>query len=163
MPYRRTATLAELRTALAGPPAVSRWFAVDQPRIDGFAAVTEDPYFIHTDPARAAAETPFGGTIAHGFLTLSLLAPMAYDAVPEIAGTRLGVNAGFDRVRFLAPVPAGARIRGAFALEALGREGADGLRTVHAVTVEIENAPKPALVATWITRVWGDFPWEDLP
>lgn len=126
---------------------VSRWFEMGQGRIDAFAAVTEDRQPIHLDPA--AAER-FGGTIAHGFLTLSMLSAMAYDAYPEEAG--LSVNYGFDRIRFLSPVPSGARIRGRFAT-ALEEERAPGERTLHRdVTVEVAGAARPALVARWIGR-----------
>ena len=128
---------------------VSRWFAIDQARIDAFAAVCEDHQFIHVDPARAA-ETRFGGTIAHGFLTLSLLSAMAYDAIP--ATDALSVNYGFDRVRFVSPVPSGARVRGRFTV-AQTEERAPGERTLHwDVAVEVEGAPRPALVARWLSR-----------
>ena len=130
----------------------SRWFAIDQARIDAFADVTEDWQPIHLDPAAA---TRFGGTIAHGFLTLSLLSAMAYDAFPEEVGPGapgLGVNYGFDRIRFLTPVRAGSRVRARFAV-ALEEERAPGERTLHRdVAVEIEGAERPALVARWIAR-----------
>ena len=130
---------------------VSRWFAIDQDRIDAFAEVCEDDQFIHTDPERAAA-TPFGGTIAHGFLTLSMLSAMAYDAQPLPTGTAMSVNYGFDRVRFLSPVPAGSRVRGRFAL-AEAEERRPGELTLHwDVIVEIEGSEKPALAARWIGR-----------
>ena len=103
---------AEL-AAMVGRDFVSRWLTVDQARIDAFAKVTEDEQFIHVDPKRAA-ETAFGGTVAHGFLTLSLLSAMAYSALPRIEGAVHGVNYGFDRVRFVRPVPSGSRVRGAF-------------------------------------------------
>src|SRR6188768_4146023 len=92
------------------------WFEVTQSQIDQFADVTEDHQFIHVDPERAKA-TPFGGTVAHGFLTMSLLAPMAFDAQPRLTGTAMSVNYGFDRVRLMAPVRAGSRIRGRFVLK----------------------------------------------
>ncbi len=150
--YRGIIGLDALRARVGEEIGVSRWFEVDQARIEAFAAVTEDTLFIHTDPERAARETPYGGTIAHGFLTLSLLSAMAYDALPRVEGAPRGVNYGFDRVRFVAPVPAGKRVRGRFRL--LGVEaGAPGEITLRkAVTVEIEGAEKPALVAEWITR-----------
>lgn len=145
--------MSEAPEAPAAPPAaaerVSRWFTIDQDRIDAFAAVCEDEQFIHMDPARAAA-TRFGGTIAHGFLTLSMLSAMAYDAMP-LRG-QLSVNYGFDRIRFLAPVPSGARVRARFAL-AGQEERAPGETTFHwDVTVEIECGERPALAARWITR-----------
>ena len=106
---------AEL-AAMVGRSFVSRWLVVDQARIDAFAKVTEDEQFIHVDPKRAA-ETAFGGTVAHGFLTLSLLSAMAYSALPRIEGAAHGVNYGFDRVRFVRPVPSGSRVRGHFTLK----------------------------------------------
>ncbi len=131
---------------------VSRWFLVDQARIDAFAALTEDRQFIHVDP-QAAAATPFGGTIAHGFLTLSLLSAMAYDAMPEIAG--LGVNYGFDRLRFIAPVRAGSRLRGRFKLMERGLRAPGQALSRYDVTVEIEGADKPALAGVWLTLAVG--------
>lgn len=136
--------------ALAAQERVSRWFAIDQDRIDAFAAVCEDDQFIHVDPDRATP-TRFGGTVAHGFLTLSMLSAMAYDAMP-LRG-EMSVNYGFDRIRFLAPVPSGARVRARFALAA-SEERAPGETTLHwDVTVEVEGGgARPALVARWITR-----------
>lgn len=131
---------------------VSRWITVDQARIDAFAKVTEDHQFIHVDPARAAAETPFGGTIAHGFLTLSLLSAMAYDAQPQLDGIRMSVNYGFDRVRFLSPVPAGARIRARFTLKAAEERVPGEVTMTWGVLVEIEGQDKPALAADWLGR-----------
>ncbi|KMK66056.1 MaoC family dehydratase [Puniceibacterium sp. IMCC21224] len=132
------------------PPGYSRWYEMDQARIAAFADVTEDWQFIHLDEDRAA-QTAFGGTIAHGFLTLSLLSAMSYEVVPELRGMRASVNYGFDRVRFVSPVRAGCRVRGRFAVASVD-EG-PGRLTVHwDVTLEIEDAEKPALVASWITR-----------
>jgi acyl dehydratase len=129
---------------------VSRWFEVDQGRIDAFADATEDWQFIHVDPV-AAARTPFGGTIAHGFLTVSLLAGMSKDALPVIEGAVMGVNYGFDLLRFLAPVKSGARIRGCFALKSvLRKEGGRWLLT-HGVRVEIDGEATPALAADWVS------------
>ncbi|MGB0498819.1 MAG: MaoC family dehydratase [Rubricella sp.] len=129
---------------------LSRWFTIDQPRIDAFARVTEDEQFVHVDAVRAA-EGPFGGTVAHGFLTLSMLSAMAYDALPDVAGSVASVNYGFDRIRFLSPVPSGARLRGRFTLEET-REAAVYRDLILAVTVEIEGADRPALAARWIIR-----------
>src|SRR5579862_3131717 len=109
----RALALDEFRALAGGEPLVSRWFVLDQPRIDAFAEVTEDRQFIHIDPEGARA-TPFGGAIAHGFLTLSMLSALAMDALPRIEGRAMGVNYGFDKVRFVSPVRAGARIRGRF-------------------------------------------------
>ncbi|QPH53604.1 MaoC family dehydratase [Pontivivens ytuae] len=152
LPHRHTAPLEILRVQVGEEVGLSRWFTVDQSRINVFATITEDDQFIHTDIDRAAG-TPFGGPIAHGFLTLSLLSAMAYDAVPVPEGATFGVNCGFDRIRFLAPVPSGAQIRGRFVLEGVEEDGAQ-ITTRHAVTVEIEGQDKPALVALWITRAY---------
>src|SRR4051812_37288432 len=109
------ASIEEIRDKVGQEVGVSGWILVDQARIDAFADATEDPQFIHVDPV-AAAKTPFGGTIAHGFLTLSLLSRMAADAMVAPEGMKMGVNYGLDRVRFLAPVRSGKRVRGRFTL-----------------------------------------------
>ena len=128
---------------------VSRWFEIKQERINQFADVTEDHQFIHVDPERAK-QTPFGGTVAHGFLTVSLLAPMAFDAQPMIRHTAMVVNYGFDRIRLIAPVPAGSRIRGHFVLKEVMDRGPKEIMARTEVTVEIEGGAKPALVADWL-------------
>ncbi|MCZ8193285.1 MAG: MaoC family dehydratase [Brevundimonas sp.] len=128
---------------------VSRWIEVDQARIDAFAEVTEDRQFIHIDP-EAAKATPFGGTIAHGFLTLSLASAMSYDALPPLEGVVMGVNYGFDKLRFLAPVPAGSRVRGRFRLLSVEDKGGGRWLLKHELTVEIEGGDKPALIAEWL-------------
>ena len=149
--FRRAVSLDEL-AAEQGHESVSRWFPITQGRVDAFAAATEDTYFIHTEPERARAETPWGGTIAHGFLTASLLSAMAYDAVPRVAEAKHGVNYGFDRLRFVSPVPTGSNVRGRFRLDKIDR-GKPGEVTLRwAVTIEIEGSDRPALVAEWITR-----------
>lgn len=127
----------------------SRWFEIAQERIDRFADVTEDWQFIHLDPERAA-QTPFGGTVAHGYLTLSMLAPMAYDALPAMEGMRASVNYGFDRIRFLAPVRSGSRVRARFDLMEVAPKGDDRLLARLAVTMEIEGQDSPALSADWL-------------
>lgn len=139
---------ADLLRAL--PPATSRWYVMDQARIDAFADVSEDRQFIHLDPARAAL-TDFGGTVAHGFLTLSMLSAMSYDVVPDLPDLRASVNYGFDRIRFVAPVRAGARIRGRFVVNEV-TQVPGRLTALWDVTIEIEDQEKPALVATWIIR-----------
>ncbi|MFL6858416.1 MAG: MaoC family dehydratase [Allosphingosinicella sp.] len=144
-----TATLDEIRAHLGEEVGVSDWILVDQARIDAFAEVTEDRQFIHVDPD-AAARTPFGGTIAHGFLTLSLLSRMAADAMLRPDEVKMGVNYGFDRVRFMAPVRSGKRVRGRFTLTAFDEKRPGQYQFVHQVTVEIEGEEKPALVADWI-------------
>ena len=131
--------------------AVSGWFELSQERIDRFAAASGDDQWIHTNPARAVAESPYGGTIAHGFLTLSLTTILARDAF-EIDGARISLNYGLNRVRFPAPAHAGARLRGRFVLQACTPvEG--GVQLSWGVTVEAEGGgPKPCLAAEWITR-----------
>lgn len=148
------AALDQARTMIGEEIGLSPWITVDQAMIDAFAACTLDDQFIHVDPDRARAETPFGGTIAHGFLTLSLASRFAYDALPEMTGQRMGVNYGFDRLRFLAPVPAGARLRGRFTLlEASARPDGGLLRKLR-LTVEIAGQDSPALVADWLSVIY---------
>lgn len=127
----------------------SRWFEIDQARIDRFADVTEDWQFIHLDPERAA-QTPFGGTVAHGYLTLSMLSAMAYDVLPQIEGARVSVNYGFDRIRFLAPVRSGSRLRARFELVEVVPRGDDRLLVRLAVTIQIAGQDGPALSADWL-------------
>ena len=136
--------------ALVGRSFVSRWLVVDQERIDAFAKVTEDEQFIHVDPERAAG-TQFGGTVAHGFLTLSLLSTLAYGALPRIEGSVHGINYGFDRVRFVHPVRSGSRVRGRFTLVSAAQRSEREWLLTYDVSVEIEGARKPALAATWLT------------
>ncbi|QBX36486.1 MaoC family dehydratase [Brevundimonas sp. S30B] len=140
---------SELQDLIGQEVGLSRWITVDQDRIDAFARITEDEQFIHVDP-EAAKATPFGGTIAHGFLTLSLASAMSYDAVKPLDGVVMGVNYGFDKLRFLAPVPAGSRIRGRFKLLAAEDKGGGRWLLKHELTVEIEGADKPALIAEWL-------------
>jgi acyl dehydratase len=136
--------------AMVGRSFASRWLAVDQERIDAFAKVTEDEQFIHVDPEKARVTT-FGGTVAHGFLTLSLLSAMAYSALPRIEGAVHGVNYGFDKVRFIHPVRSGSRVRGNFTLKAVTPRSAREWQLTYEVSVEIEGGHKPALAATWLT------------
>ena len=143
------ATLDEIRSSVGREVGVSSWLTMEQPRIDAFADATEDRQFIHVDPD-AAAQTPFGGTIAHGFLTLSLLSRMGAEAMLLPDGLRMAVNYGFDRVRFLAPVRSGKRVRGRFTLESVEDKGPGQLLMRHKVTVEIEGEEKPALTAEWL-------------
>ena len=140
---------SELQGLIGQEVGVSRWFEVTQARIDAFADCTEDRQFIHVDPDRARA-TPFGGTIAHGFLTLSLASAMSYDAVAPLEGVAMGVNYGFDKLRFLAPVPAGSRVRGRFKLLSVEDKGGGRWLLKHELTVEIEGGGKPALIAEWL-------------
>lgn len=132
--------------------AVSEWIEVSQERIDRFAEATEDRQWIHIDPERAARESPFKGTIAHGFLTLSLLSEMGQTAM-RVGGVRMGINYGLDRVRFISPVPAGSRIRGRFRLAEL-KEIRDGAQATWNVSVEREDGDKPCCIAEWLVRYY---------
>jgi acyl dehydratase len=147
------ARLEDIRGMVGKEIGVSSWLAIDQQRIDAFADATEDHQFIHVDPAAAAA-AGFGGTIAHGFLTLSLLSRMAADVMLIPDTSRMAVNYGLDRVRFLAPVPAGKRVRGRFTLESAEQKAQGQLLLKHLVTVEIEGGDKPALTAQWLGLIF---------
>ena len=131
---------------------VTEWFLVTRERIVQFAEATEDRQWIHVDPARAGRESPYGATIAHGFLTLSLISHLAHE-VMRIEGVRLAVNYGLNRVRFPAAVRAESRIRGRVGLLAL-KQIADSLEAIFSVAVEIEGTEKPACVAEWIVRYY---------
>lgn len=146
---KKTTTLTALIAETGNEIAVSRWFAVEQPRINAFADATEDWQFIHTDPEKAA-QSPFGGTIAHGFLSLSLLSAMADDCLPELEGQTMGVNYGFDSLRFLAPVPSGARLRARFTLKSADERRPGQIRLILATVIEIEGSDKPAMAGEWI-------------
>ncbi|MBB2973657.1 MaoC family dehydratase [Mesorhizobium sp. RMAD-H1] len=144
-------TLDQLRDAVGTEIGCSEWRVVTQAMIDKFADATDDHQFIHVDPERAAKETPFGGTIAHGFLTLSLLSTLAFEALPMIQGATMGINYGFDKVRFMAPVKSGARVRARFKLADADIRPSGRVVNHYEVTLEIENSMKPALTATWLT------------
>lgn len=152
----REISLTEVEGLVGTEVGVSDWLTVDQPMIDLFAKATHDHQFIHVDPERAAAESPFGGTIAHGFLTLSLLSAMNFDCVPRIREQTMGINYGFDRIRFMSPVKSGSRIRGHFTLAEIRFRGAGMLMTTYDISIEIENERKPALTAIWITIIQFD-------
>lgn len=140
---------SELKGLIGTEIGVSEWVMVDQDRINVFADVTEDHQFIHIDEA-AAKQTPFGGTIAHGFLTLSLLSKFSEGSGLVIEGVKMGVNYGFEKVRFLAPVPSGSKVRGRFSLkDAVEKKPGQHLLT-YEVTVDIEGQDKPALIADWL-------------
>jgi acyl dehydratase len=144
-----TFTLQELQARLGQPLAPSPWIEVDQERIGAFARATEDLQWIHLDEARARA-SPFGGTIAHGFLTLSLL-PRMIELAVAVSGGRMTVNYGLNKVRFTAPLPSGSRVRGRFTpMRVEPVEG--GVQVTWNVAVEREGAEKPCLVAEWLTR-----------
>ncbi|MET4799472.1 MaoC family dehydratase [Bradyrhizobium sp. LB11.1] len=133
---------------------VSSWHLIDQPRIDTYADVTEDHQFIHVDSERAKKETAFGTTIAHGFLTMSMMSVMSYEVMPAIAGTTMGVNYGFDKLRFISPVRSGKRVRGRFVLSEAKLRKPNELQSRTNVTVEIEGEDKPALVAEWLGLIY---------
>ncbi len=129
---------------------VADWIIIDQKMINEFAKVTHDEQWIHVDPERAAKETPFGGAIAHGFLTLSLASRFAYECFEELPGQVMGVNYGLNKLRFLMPVKAGARVRGRFTLiDAKARDATSMLQTNN-LTIEIEGEETPALIAEWL-------------
>jgi len=142
-------SLDDIRAKIGSESGVSSWITIDQARIDAFADATDDRQFIHVDPA-AAAQTPFGGTIAHGFLTLSLLSRMGAEAMLLPDTLKMAINYGLDEVRFLAPVRSGKRIRGRFTLDSVDEKGPGRVLMRHRVSVEIEGEDKPALTALWL-------------
>ena len=145
----KTVKASELSGLIGTEVGVSDWTVLDQERINLFADVTEDHQFIHIDEV-AAKKTPFGGTIAHGFLTLSMLSKFSEGSGLVIDGVKMGVNYGFEKVRFLAPVPSGSKVRGRFNLkDAIEKKPGQFLLT-YEVTVDIEGQEKPALIADWL-------------
>jgi len=147
------ASLDQITSRIGEEIGISGWLTLDQDRITAFADATEDRQFIHVD-ADAAARTPFGGTIAHGFLTLSLLSRMAAEVVLVPDTTKMIVNYGLDRVRFLAPVRSGKRVRGRFTLDSVDEKAAGQILLRHTISVEIEDEDKPALSAVWLTLLF---------
>lgn len=145
------AALEALGPKIGETLGTSQWIQIDQQLIDSFAALTFDEQWIHIDPERAATESPFGTTVAHGFLTLSLASRFAYDVLAPLPGQTLSVNYGFDKLRFLQAVPPGARVRGQFKLEDVIRRSDAELMRVLDLTIEIEGQTKPAIAATWLT------------
>lgn len=143
-------TLEAYRSMVGQEIGVSSWHLVDQNRIDVYADVIEDHQFIHVDPERAKRETVFGTTIAHGFLTMSLLSIMSYEVMPLVEGVTMGVNYGFDRLRFISPVKSGSRVRGRFTLTEATLRKPGELLSRTAVAVEIEGEKRSALVADWL-------------
>jgi len=149
-----TITVDQMKARI-GTETVSDWVEVTQAMIDQFAEATGDHQFIHTDPA-AAAQTPFGGTIAHGFLTLSLM-PLLSSKVPDaprLEGVKMGVNYGGNTVRFLTPVRSGSRVRGRFTLLAFDEKRPGQFQQTNAFAVEIEGQSKPAMIAEWISQIF---------
>ena len=145
--------LTDLGSLVGQEIATSDWIAITQDRINAFADATDDHQWIHVDTERASAETPFGATIAHGFLTLSLISALMRDAV-VVDGARMTINYGLNRVRFVSPLPSGSRIRARVVLAGMDDMG-DSLQATWNVTIEREGADKPALVAEWIVRYYG--------
>jgi acyl dehydratase len=140
----------------AHAPFVSEWKTVDQPMVDRFADAIDDHQFIHVDPERAKAESSYGGTIVHGFYLLSMLTAFTRSALPPVEAGAVEVNYGFDKLRFLNPVPVGARVRGSFKLENEIPKAGGVLRSYDA-RVEIEGTERPALAASWLVlTVVGD-------
>jgi acyl dehydratase len=146
-------TLDELRTKVGQEIGVSAWHVITQEQIDRFAEVSGDHQWIHIDPERAARESPYGTTIAHGFLTVSLLSQLINEAVTIDGDFKMRVNYGFNRLRFTGAVPSGARIRGRFALHSL-KDFEGGVEITWLSTVEVEGRDKPALVAEWLGRTY---------
>jgi len=152
---RQALPLASWHARVGGPATHSAWREVTQQDICAFARLTGDHAYIHTDPQRAA-QTRFGGTIAHGLYTLSLLTAMLHEAVEDVAGVRMAVNYGFDRVRFLAPVAVGGRVRGTFSLAALQEREPGFFVFSYDASVQIEAGSRPALAARWLIGRWMD-------
>jgi len=152
MPVTHIDSIARLRNLIGRDVAVSDWLEVSQERINQFAEATEDRQWIHVDAERAARESPFKETIAHGFLTLSLLSELNKRAM-SIGGVKMGINYGLDRVRFVSPLPAGSWIRGRFTLAALA-DISGGVQATWNVTVERKSGEKPSCVAEWLVRYY---------
>lgn len=153
MSVRTFASIDELRLAVGQEVATTQWHTVTQQQINTFADATGDQQWIHTDVARASVESPYKSTIAHGFLTLSLLSELSREAVEIQEPFRHRINYGINRLRFPAAVRAGVRVRGRFTLKAV-EDVENGVQVVWDCRVEIENEPKPALVAEWLTRLY---------
>ena len=153
MPVTQMESIAALRVRVGREVATSDWLEVTQDRINQFAEATEDRQWIHVDPERAARESPFKETIAHGFLTLSLLSELGKRAM-SVGGVRMGLNYGLNRVRFVSPVPAGSRIRGRFTLATV-KEIDGGVEATWNVKVERDGGEKPCCVAEWLVRYYA--------
>jgi acyl dehydratase len=145
--------IEELQASIGREAGVSDWLTVTQELIDGFAALTGDRQWIHVDPERAGRESPFGVTVAHGFLTVALLSKLVSQAVNLQIDCKMRVNYGFKRLRFPSPVPAGSRIRARVTPNAV-RDVAGGVEIAWGVVVEVENQSKPALAAEWLVRAY---------
>ena len=156
MPTHAETAFPLLQAKVGTPEGTGDWFLVDQARIDAFAEVTEDRQFIHVDPKLAAELSPWGTTIAHGFLTLSMLTHLM-GSVPQpherVTGIVMGVNYGFEKVRFVNPVKVGSKIRATSVLKSVELKDPNTINVVRTVTVEIDGETKPAVVADWVTRL----------
>lgn len=150
MPSLQLESLRDLHNRIGQEIVVSDWLQITQERIDQFAQATEDQQWIHVDVERARRESPFGAPVAHGFLTVSMLSRLLNGAI-DFGPAKMGVNYGFNRLRFTGPVPAGSRLRGRFTLNSL-QEIEGGIQATWGVTVEREGIEKPCLVAEWLTR-----------
>ena len=144
-----TITLEELKSQVDGEPRYSKWFTLDQSKIDTFADATEDWQWIHVDQEKAK-QTPFGGTIAHGFLTLSMLSAMAYSADKPVKGAVMAMNYGFNRIRFTNPVKAGQKVRAKFQTREVTERSPNNWMTTTGVTIEIDGEERPAATAEWL-------------
>lgn len=148
---QKTIPLSTIRESVDGAAMYSDWRPVTQTMIDMFADATDDHQWIHVDPERAAKEAHFGGTIAHGFLTLSLLSTLTFEALPQIETTQMAMNYGFDKIRFMAPVKSGAKVRAKYELVGADIRVSGRVLTHYDVTLEIEGSLKPAFTARWVT------------
>ncbi|MCY1237807.1 putative enoyl-CoA hydratase 1 [compost metagenome] len=146
------ASLDDLRALCAAPAAVSEYFPIGQGAIDTFAELTHDRQWIYVDPERAAADSPYGCTVAHAFLILSMVSA-AFGQCFAFPGRKLALNYGFDRLRFTGPVPAGARVRGAFTLQQLDDVRPGEVRCHWKVEMQVEGSERPAMVATWLVQM----------
>jgi acyl dehydratase len=153
MPLRNINGIQELKTLIGQEVAASDWFEVTQSRINAFADATEDHQWIHIDVERAKTDSPFHSTIAHGFLTLSLLPHLGAQAFKVEGDFKMGINYGLNRLRFVSPVPAGSRVRARFTLQQV-EDVAGGVQLTWSVTCEIDGGAKPALVAEWLVRYY---------
>ena len=153
MPTRIIKGIEELKTLIGQEVAASDWFEVAQSRINDFADATEDHQWIHIDVERAKTDSPFHSTIAHGFLTLSMLPHLAAQALKVQGDFKMGINYGLNRLRFVSPVPSGSRIRARFTLQSVEHD-AGGIQLTWAAACETEGGQKPALVAEWLVRYY---------
>ena len=147
-------TIAELRARIGQEVGCASWLTISQGMIDTFASLTNDHQYIHVDPPRAMTETSYGGTIVHGFLTLSMLTQMLMSAVPTIRGASTSINYGFDKIRFLSPVRSDSAIRGRFTLAAVEERVPNELTVRYETTLEIRDNNRPALFADWLVRLY---------